>query len=104
MYGTFIGSSPAIAGVIQVRSAAEIEYLVKESEVITGKAGRFFFVQGDDEFVYHIELDPSGYKVEALAGEDKQNVALHVLPEHLDTHSLGEALRSGRLFTSSLPN
>lgn len=47
MYGAIIISRPAFGGMIQVHGLNEIEHLVKESEVVTGKPGRKFIVQAN---------------------------------------------------------
>ena len=103
MYGGFIGTSPALAGIIQVQNFSQLEFLVKESEVVTGKPGRSFFVEGQARSYYQIRLDPLGYTVvEIMAGEDLPQSSLCPL-EQLNGH-LSEAMRCGRLFTQSLPN
>jgi hypothetical protein len=39
MYGSLLDRRLAVGGLIQVRTPADIEYLVKESEVVTGPSG-----------------------------------------------------------------
>jgi hypothetical protein len=49
-----------------VRALDDIEYLVKESEVVTGQAGRAFVIAGADRLIYRVHWHPLGFKVERL--------------------------------------
>lgn len=95
--------STRAAPLMPVHALSDIEYLVKESEVLTGQAGRGFVIAGADRLFYRVHWHPLGIKVERL---DKQSAALdcrHLLPWEFEQHSLAQALTCGQLFTSSVP-
>jgi len=84
---------------LAVRSTEDIEYLVKQSEILTGLPGRSFVIAGADRLTYRLLWHPMGFKVQRL---DDQAKVLHT--HHLATfefldHSLLEALHAGQLFT-----
>ena len=64
MYGSILDRRPAVGGLIQVRTPADIEYLVKESEVVTGHPVRKFVIYGADRLAYRIAWCPHAYQVE----------------------------------------
>ena len=84
---------------LAVRSTEDIEFLVKESEVLTGLPGRRFVIAGADRLTYRLLWHPLGFKVQRL---DERGKVLHTQNlmtfEFLD-HSLLEALHAGQLFT-----
>ena len=91
------------AAMLPVRALNDIEYLVKESEVLTGQAGRCFVIAGADRLIYRVHWHPLGFKVERL---DERGAALdcrHLLPWEFEHHSLAQALACGQLFTASVP-
>src|ERR1700676_1803251 len=102
MYGGICASRPVFCGLIQVCTPADIEYLVKESEVVTGNPGRKFVIFGADRLVYRIAWHPNGYHVECLDESDKPTSTMYLLPAQFSAHGLGEALSRGRLFTPAL--
>jgi hypothetical protein len=87
------------ARLLPVRSEAEIEFLVKESEVMTGKPGREFVVTGADRLSYHVEWHGTGLSVRRLRGEEPQTETLFVQRRDLPGHTLGSAMLYGQLFT-----
>lgn len=87
---------------LPVRAPEDIEYLVKESEVMTGQPGRKFVISGADRLVYRIQWHPIGYKVQRLDDTDNATCTLYMLPGEFHVHSLGEAIRAGQLFTPSV--
>ncbi|WP_038215268.1 hypothetical protein [Xenophilus azovorans] len=94
--------APAARALMPVSDLGDIEYLVKESEVLTGRAGRCFVVAGADRLTYRVHWHPLGFKVERL---DEQGCVLdrrHLLPWEFETHSVAQALASGQLFTASV--
>ena len=93
---------PAISGLVQVCTPAEIEYLVKESEVVTGNRGRKFVIYGADRLAYRIAWCPHGYQVERLDESDKPTSTMYLLPAQFGAHGLGEAISRGQLFTPAL--
>ena len=84
---------------IPVQAPGDIEYLVKESEVITGQPGRKFVISGADRLVYRIQWHPIGYQVQRLDAAGNPICTLTMLAGEFLMHSLGEALRAGQLFT-----
>jgi len=87
---------------LPVRAAADIEYLVKESEVMTGRPGREFVIAGADRLVYRIQWQPIGCKVERLDRGGSAISTHYMLHSEFHTHALSEALRSGQLFTPAV--
>ena len=102
MYGAIIDARAAFGGQIQVRDLEDLTALVKESEVRTGRPGRIFVITGACRDVYRIACEPHGYWVERLGYESDPVWSGHLFPEQLAAHSLGSALREGRLFTRLL--
>lgn len=102
MYGAIINSRAAFGGHLQVRNVADIEYLVKESEVVTGKPGRKFVIAGADRLTYLIQWQPDGYSVDRLDETDKPMNTIYLRPYEFRFHSLGTALLEGFLFTPIL--
>lgn len=101
MYGAILNTRPAFGGMIQVHDLHEIEHLVKESEVVTGKPGRKFVVRADGSgnLTYRIHWHPNGYKVHRLNELDAPTCSIELLPEQLMQHALGKALLQGSLYT-----
>ena len=102
MYASIIDQRPAVGGLIQVRTPLDIEYLVKESEVVTGRPGRKFVICGADRLAYRIAWCPHGYQVERLDESDKPTSTIYLLPAQFSAHGLGEAISRGQLFTPAL--
>jgi len=102
MYGGNSDRGPASGGLIQVCTPADIEYLVKESEVVTGHPGRKFVIYGADRLIYRLTWHPNGYYVERLDRNDNPTGTMYLLLEQLRAHGLGEALARGQLFTPAL--
>jgi len=102
MHGGIIDRRPAFRGLIQVCTPADIEYLVKESEVVTGNPGRKFVIFGADRLVYRIAWHSNGYHIERLDESDNPTSAMYLLPAQFSAHGLGEALSRGQLFTPAL--
>ena len=88
---------------LTVQAPEDIEFLVKESEILTGRAGRTFVIAGADWLAYRVHWHPIGLKVERLDAEGRVlsgvHSTQHLLPRELLGHSLMEALAAGQLFT-----
>ena len=84
---------------LTVHAPEDIEFLVKESEVLTGRAGRTFVIAGADWLAYRVHWHPIGVKVERLNAERRVLSTQHLLPREFLGHSLIEALAAGQLFT-----
>lgn len=87
------------APLLNVRAAEDIEFLVKESEVLTGQPGRTFVIAGADRLSYQVQWHPMGFKVERLDAHGQALSSQHLLPWEFPEHSLVQALRAGQLFT-----
>ena len=84
---------------LTVHAPEDIEFLIKESEVLTGRAGRTFVIAGADWLAYRVHWHPIGVKVERLNAERRVLSTQHLLPREFLRHSLIEALAAGQLFT-----
>lgn len=84
---------------LTVQAPEDIEFLVKESEVLTGLAGRTFVIAGADRLAYRVYWHPIGLKVERLDVASQVLSTRHLLPIEFLRHSLMEALAVGQLFT-----
>jgi len=84
---------------LTVHAPEDIEFLIKESEVLTGRAGRTFVIAGADWLAYRVHWHPIGLKVERLNEEGRVLSTQHLLPREFLGHSLIEALAAGQLFT-----
>lgn len=87
------------AVLLNVRAPEDIEFLVKESEVLTGKPGRTFVIAGADRLSYRVQWHPMGSKVERLDAHGQVLSSQHLLPWEFIDHPVVEALRTGQLFT-----
>ena len=90
---------PGRVRLLSVQAPEDIEYLVKESEVLTGRSGRTFVIAGADWLAYRVHWHPIGVKVERLNAEGRVLGTQHLLPREFLGHSLIEALAAGQLFT-----
>ena len=91
------------AALLTVQALGDIEYLVKESEVLTGQAGRSFVIAGADRLSYRVHWHPLGFKVERLDERGDVLNCQHLLPWEFSQHSLAQALACGQLFTAPVP-
>ena len=85
---------------MRVFGMAEIEFLVKESEVLTGCAGRVFVISGADQWAYRVRWHPANIEVERLDADGAILDTQHLLPGDFATHSVVEALMAGQLYTA----
>jgi hypothetical protein len=82
-----------------------IEYLIKESEVMTGEPGRVFEIIGAERLkyrVYRVFWQSHVFKVERLDDGGHPLDTRYLLPKEFARHSLVEALASGQLYTRSV--
>ena len=91
------------AALLTVQALGDIEYLVKESEVLPGRAGRSFVIAGADRLSYRVHWHPLGFKVERLGEGGCVLNTRHLLPWEFSQHSLAQALACGQLFTAPVP-
>lgn len=87
---------------LPVHEPKDIEFLVKESEILTGQAGRIFVISGADWLAYRVQWHPMGFKVERLDDQGKVLHSQHQLAHEFLGHSVVEALHAGQLFTPSV--
>lgn len=87
------------APLLAVQAPEDIEFLVKENEVLSGLAGRTFVIAGADWLAYRVHWHPIGLKVERLDAAGQILSTRHLLPKEFLRHSLMEALAAGQLFT-----
>jgi len=86
---------------IEVRGLSDLEYLVKESEIVTNQMGRTFHIRSQDRPV-HISLEYGGFVIRNVDRADESRTIY--LPRRLLMDALlGHALKSGMLFTRRLP-
>lgn len=91
--------SPATRPLVPVREAADIDFLVKESEILTGTSGRTFVVLGARSQSYRIELQPCGYLLDPLDDSGAGTGAQFVSAGEWPSHAVIRALRAGLVFT-----
>lgn len=84
---------------VPVRDAADIDFLVKESEILTGAAGRTFVVLGARSQSYRIGLQPCGYLLDPLDDSGAGTGAHFVNATEWPSHAVVRALRDGLVFT-----
>lgn len=84
---------------LAVQTPEDIEFLVKESEVLTGQAGRTFVIAGADWLIYRVHWQPLGLKVERLDARGHVLNTQHLLLWEFLEHHLMEAQAAGQLFT-----
>ena len=98
---------PGRVRLLSVQAPEDIEYLVKESEVLTGRSGRTFVIAGADRLVYRVHWQPltesgghaAGPLVERLGHQGEVLSRQHLQLWEFLEHSLVEAQAAGQLFT-----
>jgi hypothetical protein len=83
-----------------VHSFDDIEVLVKESEVVTGRACRTFVVAGAERLFYELSQKKKGFHLQRLDIDGQVLHSQHLLTFELLEHSLCEALQAGQLFVA----
>jgi hypothetical protein len=101
MHGTDIRSA-ALSMLLPVRSVTDLEWLVKESEMITGKPGRHFVVAGGDRPVYQVQLDSSGFEVIRVDVDPLGAAPTHSSKPEFLQHPVASAMACGRLYTAKV--
>ena len=92
----FTGGAAPMQPVLRIE---DLEFLVKEREVLTGHPGRAFVISGADCLVYRVHWNLGGLRVERL-DTDGRVLNVQQLPTwEFPEHSLFEALVAGQLFT-----
>ncbi|MGB7991543.1 MAG: hypothetical protein WCF44_19230 [Candidatus Methylophosphatis roskildensis] len=99
MYGAIIDGRASACGLVRVREAADIAFLVKEAEIMTGLRGRQFVVAGSDRVVYRVAVGSFFFEVTRLDQFNEPFGTDVVRVEELGQHRIGVALHAGHLFT-----
>jgi hypothetical protein len=86
---------------LRVQSAEDIEYLVKESEVVSGKPGRDFVISSADRLTYRIASASIGYQIQRLDASGNSTWTQDMQPGDILRHSFSDAICAGQLFTPS---
>jgi hypothetical protein len=86
---------------LKVQSAEDIEYLVKESEVVSGKPGRNFVISSADRLTYRIASTSNGYQIQRLDAFGNSTWTQNMRPDDILQHSFSDAICAGQLFTPS---
>lgn len=86
---------------VPVHTLTDLDWLVKESELLTGEPGREFVVAGADRPAFHVQLDHGGYQIRRTDHGDTQTAHRATVPD-LFKHTLGNALVCGLLYTTAL--
>jgi hypothetical protein len=85
---------------VQVCALSVLEYLVKESEIVTSRPGRMFHIRSQDRPVL-ISLESGGFAIRSMGCGDASRTMY--LPRRLLLDALlGHALKNGMLFTRRL--
>ncbi|WP_150429951.1 hypothetical protein [Dechloromonas sp. CZR5] len=87
------------APLLTVQAPEDIEFLIKESEVLTGRTGRTFIIAGADRLAYRVHWHPIGVKVEHLDAAGRVLSTQYQLLNEFRRHSLIDTLAAGQLFT-----
>lgn len=87
---------------IRIHGLAEIEFLIKESEVLTGLPGRVFTIRSADVLAYRVHWRPGVLLVERLAASGEVIDSRLMPPQYFAQHSLAHALQAGQLYTVSV--
>jgi len=87
---------------VPVRSIGDLDWMVKESELITGTPGREFVVAGADRPAFHVQIDAVGYQIVRVDQDDASSTPMRATTRELANHTLGNALLCGLLYTTAL--
>lgn len=91
------GAQRAGRQAVRVEELPDLDYLIKESEMLTGLPGRVFYVRTADRLV-HLQLVPCGYQLCDISHQI-QGRLVYVLRSMLRYHPVGWAMRNGLLHT-----
>lgn len=98
-----IGSA-SVRNLRLVRSLNDLDWFVKESEIITGNPGREFVVADADEgqSTFRVCLGHVGYQIARVNRGEEAATAVCATATELVRHVVGDALVRGRLYTPAL--
>ena len=92
--------STELSKLLRVRNVADLAWLVKESELVTGKPGRHFIVAGGDRPAYQVRLDSSGFEILRVDVNPLGAAPTHSSKPEFLQHPIASAMASGRLYTA----
>jgi hypothetical protein len=87
-----------LADVLRVSTLPDLDDLIRQSEMDTGRPGRDFFIGGAERLAYTVRLTPTGYELQR--SDSAGFPAVHATRFELGDHVLGHALVEGFLFTT----
>lgn len=92
-------NSRGVETMVAVHATEDIEFLIRESEIVTGRRGRKFVIASADRLDYLIQCHRAGFRIQRLDHEDNPTSSMTLLAGEFHLHSVGEAIRAGQLFT-----
>ncbi len=92
-------SSWDINTMVAVHATEDIEYLIKEGEIVTGRRGHKFIIASADRLDYLIQCHRAGFRIQRLDHKGNPSGAMTLLSGKFHLHCLAEAIRAGQLFT-----
>jgi hypothetical protein len=90
----------ALQNLVPVHSLSDLEWLVKESEMLRNAPGRTFVVAGADRPAFRVRLADADFEIVRI--DHGPCEVLRASPHELIHHTLGNALACGLLFTEAL--
>ena len=94
--------STELCKLLQVRTVSDLEWFVKESEVVTGRPGRDFVVAGGDRPADQVRADAVGFEVLRIDLDPSGTARTHSSNAEFFQHPVASAMACGRLYTASL--
>ena len=85
-----------------VRGIEDLEFLVKESEVLTGRSGRRFVVASADRLHYLVHWRSPALVIERIDGHGIVRNRQLLLPWEFEEHPVAQAIASRQLFAASV--
>ena len=83
---------------LRVTAMADLSYLVKEREVVSGRPGRHFFIGKRSNRAFVLHAESNGFEIRR-AGSGAANEVRYVTDQQVADTVIGTALRAGNLFT-----
>lgn len=80
----------------------DLEFLVKESEVLTGRSGRRFVIASADRLYYQVHWRSPALIVERVDQGGRACDRQFLLPWEFEHHPLGQAMDSQQLFATAI--
>lgn len=90
------GSAPWL----RVGGIEDLEFLVKESEVLTGRSGRRFVIASADRLYYQVHWRSPALVIERVDEQGAVCDRQFLLPWEFEHHPLAQAMESRQLFAA----